>query len=243
MSSFTLGVVIAVMSGFFLARRIATRDSLARPSTVLVVWSITIAATAIGARAWSHFLEGVRVEIGRGADVVTHGQGISIVGGWIAGSIAATVVVRLIDADGRHVLGALAPAALLTVGIGRLACLSVGCCFGVPVAGLPSITYERFDTIARPIGVPLAPTQLAASLALVVGSICVGRMSARERTIDRAAAASILFGLERLLEDPFRGDFRGRMLGWPSSSVGAALIVAVCAAVCLHRFIRMRGEA
>ncbi len=83
-----------------------------------------------------------------------HWHGFTVGGGCFAGMVAGPWVVwsvtrlALPTADGAtaalYVMGALAPAYALGEGIGRLACISFGCCYGRPLADCPAWLRKAF---------------------------------------------------------------------------------------------------
>ncbi|MGA2193089.1 MAG: prolipoprotein diacylglyceryl transferase [Nitrospirota bacterium] len=58
----------------------------------------------------------------------------------------------------------LAPCIALGQAIGRLGCLSAGCCFGKPTSLPWGITFTDPDSLANPLGLPLHPTQAYESI-------------------------------------------------------------------------------
>ena len=121
------------------------------------------------------------------------------------------------------VMGALAVAYLLGEGIGRLACLSFGCCYGKPLAELAPKTRRIFAPFAATFhgqtkkiayasgleGVGVVPIQALTSLL----SVSIGLFSMYfflEGHCETAFLLAALFALGwRILSEYFRADYRG----------------------------------
>lgn len=119
--------------------------------------------------------------------------------------------------------------------IGRLGCLSAGCCYG-KYCDLPwAITFTNADTLARPIGISLHPTQLYAVLGNAIIFIIILSLSRRGKLAGRLFPVYlILYGIMRSTVELFRGDPRGTVFfDWLSTSQALGLCVAVAAVIWL----------
>lgn len=120
-------------------------------------------------------------------------------------------------------LDCVAPAAGLGQAIGRLGCYSAGCCYGAPTDQPWAATFTDPGSLARPLGVPLHPTQIYHALA---GLACWGLILASKRWLTRPGQRIglflVLFPVFRFTIEFFRADFRGD-LGPLSATQGVAV--------------------
>jgi phosphatidylglycerol:prolipoprotein diacylglycerol transferase len=111
----------------------------------------------------------------------------------------------------------LAPAAALFQGIARIGCFMAGCCYGRPSGAPWAVTFT--DPRARlwagtPLGVPLAPVQLAYSAANFLIFLGLRRFLGRTRRPGSVLGWwLVLEGLQRIVLDTWRWD-PGPALGW-----------------------------
>lgn len=173
----------------------------------------------------------------------THG-GLAFLGGVAVGTAAVYLVCRAVRLPFGAMADAAAPATLVALAIGRLGCLAAGCCYGKPTNGPFAAVFDRFDVPARPVGVPLHPTQvyesiLAAAIALVV-YVLLTRPTVRARPGFAAAVALVGYGTGRFLVEFLRADERGGWGGLSTSQWGGLLLVMAGIAALLGSRIRDR---
>ena len=132
----------------------------------------------------------------------------------------------------------LAPSLALGQALGRLGCLSAGCCYGHFLESGAGWGLTFPPDSQAPAGLPLWPTQpveafLLALLAL--GLIAALRMTRRPGLV--AACYLVGTGVIRLVLESFRGDFRGEplFLDLPPTTLAAALFLALGLALLLFR--------
>lgn len=119
--------------------------------------------------------------------------------------------------------------------IGRLGCLAAGCCYG-KYCDLPwAITFTNADTLARPIGISLHPTQLYAAFGNAVIFVIMLNLGRREKLAGRLFPIYlILYGIMRSIVELFRGDPRGTVFfDWLSTSQAIGLSAALIAVIWL----------
>jgi len=123
----------------------------------------------------------------------------------------------------------------LAHGIGRLGCFFAGCCYGEICTRPWAVTFTDPHTLARPLGLPLHPTQLYSSFTnfIIFGGLLAlfwkGRFSGRLFLV-----YLVVYGLTRSVIEIFRGDPRGTVLsGALSTSQAIGLSAALIAAVIL----------
>jgi len=129
----------------------------------------------------------------------------------------------------------MALAAPLAHSIGRIGCFAAGCCYG-NVCHLPwAVQFTNPDTLARPIGLPLHPTQLYSAAAnLIIFFIIL--MLHRKNTLAGKLflVYIIIYGITRSILEILRGDQRGTVIfDWLSTSQAIGITAAVAAAICL----------
>ncbi|MGE4553582.1 MAG: prolipoprotein diacylglyceryl transferase [Desulfovibrionaceae bacterium] len=107
-------------------------------------------------------------------------------------------------------LDAIAPAVALGQGIGRLGCLSAGCCYGAPTGAPWGVTFTSPECLAEPLGVPLHPTQLYHAAAAFGTFALLVALRGRFRTPGRRVGLYlVLFAVQRVVIEFFRADWRG----------------------------------
>ena len=122
----------------------------------------------------------------------------------------------------------LAPSLALGQALGRLGCLSAGCCYGLPLEPGAAWGLTFPPGSQAPAGSPLWPTQPAEAffLALLALGLTAALRSERFRRPGLIAALYLAgAGAIRLVLENFRGDFRGEspLLDLPPTTLAAAL--------------------
>jgi len=153
-------------------------------------------------------------------------------GGLIALLVVAPVVAGAGDFSGLLVLDALARALALGHAIGRIGCLSYGCCYGRATHGRLAITYHNPDAKAVRVGgmqgVRIHPAPLYEALADLVIFVIVNAVALLGGPVGLPFALVVLFyGLARFIVE-FVRDNRGRMILGPLS-VNHAIALAMAA--------------
>jgi phosphatidylglycerol:prolipoprotein diacylglycerol transferase len=193
-----------------------------------VVWGVA-AAAACGIVAYRYEFDR---QVWRELFALLQSAGV-FYGGFAAALIVIPLYARHTGLPFWPTLDALAPGLALGQAIGRIGCLSAGCCYGTR-CDLPwAVTFH--DPWAKihlytPIDTPLHPTQIYESLMMSVIFLALIWIAPNKRfhgqlaVLYSLAYAAGRFGIER-----FRGDVaRGTMLGgWLSTSQAIAIVVAV----------------
>jgi phosphatidylglycerol:prolipoprotein diacylglycerol transferase len=132
-----------------------------------------------------------------------------------------------------------APALALGHAVGRIGCFSAGCCYGKP-SSLPwAVTFTNPSSLA-PLGVPLHPVQLYASLTLFLIFVFLITLRRRQSFEGQLAWTYLfLYAIARFILEFFRGDPRGFVFGGAlSTSQFLGLLAAPVAA-----FLWWRGRS
>jgi phosphatidylglycerol---prolipoprotein diacylglyceryl transferase len=121
----------------------------------------------------------------------------------------------------------------LGLAFGRLGCLLAGCCHGTPSSAGWGIVFDDPASLARPLGVPLYPTQLyEAGVALLLFA-ALWLQKRRWRRFDGQVFLSFLalYSSTRFLLEFLRGDTRGVWFGDALSSSQVVSIPVLLAAL------------
>jgi phosphatidylglycerol---prolipoprotein diacylglyceryl transferase len=228
----TFGVLvgIAVLLSLWLARSLGKRDDL-EPRKVNDLALVALVCGFIGAK-----LLGVAVAFFSGArlDWTELRNAGAVHGGLLAGALAGFLLTRYFKLPTRPLLDALVPAVALGQGIGRLACLSAGCCFGSH-SDLPwSISFSdqrALELGGVPLHTTLHPVQLYdASLHFLLCAVLVV-MHRKNILHGRLFGVwCIAEGTVRFFVETFRGDLGRGMwldLAWLSTGRVTALGIAL----------------
>lgn len=116
-----------------------------------------------------------------------------------------------------EILDVAAPGLVLAQAVGRLGCLSAGCCYGKACTSELAITFS--DSLSHaPLHQPLHPTQLyhaVADLTIFAILFFLSRRSLRRGIL--VVAYMLLYGMLRFTVEFWRGDPRGFLYGFSTS--------------------------
>jgi phosphatidylglycerol:prolipoprotein diacylglycerol transferase len=204
----TYGVVIAVaiIVGLFVARREAAKRGL-KVETIERLFPYLVIPGIIGARIIHIIFTDPLYYLKNPLEIfaIWHG-GLSIHGAIIGGILGAIWFARHNKSSFWSLADILAPALILSQGIGRIACLFSGDAYGKPT-NLPwAITFNNPLSLA-PIGIPLHPTQLyEAGWDLIVFLILIKFRSRIKINGGLFLLYASLYSLGRFIIEIFRGD-------------------------------------
>lgn len=139
-----------------------------------------------------------------------------------------------------------APGIALGQAIGRLGCLSAGCCYGKPTHVPWAITFTNqyaYDNVGVTLNTPLHPTQIYESLAtFALFLYLTWRLSRKHLPGQILLEYLALYALLRFVIEFFRNDDRGFVLyGLLSTSQFVSILTALGSAIayyCLRRSAR-----
>lgn len=233
----TYGVLLAI--GFFAAlallRRRAPKFGLSPEGATdvgvaMLLWGLVGSKLLLILVEWPHYVTSwaAAKELIRSAGV--------FYGGLIGALLAAVWVLRRRRIDFFSFADAAAPSVALGQSIGRLGCLSAGCCWGAPTHVPWAITFtnplaER--NVGTPLGVPLHPTQLYEALGTAL--LCIVLVAFERRSFSGETFARYLvgYGALRFVIEIFRGDPRGSVFGGVLSTSQFIALIAVAAGLAL----------
>lgn len=156
-----------------------------------------------------------------------------IYGGQIGGAMGVIWYLRRHQLPILKTLDVMAPHLALGIGLGRIACLLAGCCYGTHWDGPLALFFPEHPHCAAPAGVGLFPIQI---VSLVNGVVLYGVLVflLRRRRFDGQilAAFVFLYGLARALIEIYRGDgVRGLWFNGMISTSQLIALVAMAAAI------------
>ncbi|NOY52549.1 MAG: prolipoprotein diacylglyceryl transferase [Deltaproteobacteria bacterium] len=142
--------------------------------------------------------------------------GLVFYGGFIGAVIVAILYMKRHDMPILTVGDIVAPALALGQAVGRIGCLSAGCCYGKPTLLPWGITFTDPRSLVSPdkLGIPLHPTQLYSSLGNLTLFFFLLFMSRRKKFSGQILLLyGICYPLLRSFIEIFRGDPRGSLFG------------------------------
>ncbi|PIS38170.1 MAG: prolipoprotein diacylglyceryl transferase [Nitrospirae bacterium CG08_land_8_20_14_0_20_52_24] len=241
----TYGVFVA--SAFFLAialsLRQARREGLDPNQMLDLAFYVTLAAI-IGARLlfivveYRYFLEKpIRIfKIWEG--------GLVFYGGLI---LSVTVGIYYMKKHKMPVLKVgdiVVPSLALAQAVGRLGCLSAGCCYGKETSAPWGMVFSDPDSLVplEKLGLRLHPTQLYSSMGDLILFLILYAIARRKRFDGQALVMyGILYPVVRFSVEIFRGDLRGAVLGGMMST--SQFISLIVFAVAVIFYIKLRNRS
>jgi phosphatidylglycerol:prolipoprotein diacylglycerol transferase len=169
-------------------------------------------------------------------------------GGFLTALTVSAVLMRVWRLPWRRTADAFAPGLALGNVIGRVGCLSAGCCWGKPTASWMGVqfTEKAHEMIGVPIGVALLPTQLFEAIAnlAIFGALLLLR---KQKSFDGQIilAFIMLYSLERFTVEFWRADPRGQVMNLSTAQFISALMLPVAMifyCILLYRSLRKTSQ-
>jgi phosphatidylglycerol:prolipoprotein diacylglycerol transferase len=241
----TYGVFVAAafFTAILLSLRLARLEGLDPDRMLDLAFYVTLSAI-VGARIlfvivdYPYFLENpIRIfKIWEG--------GLVFYGGLIGAVVVAILYMKKHDMPVLIVGDIVAPSLALAQSVGRLGCVSAGCCYGKPT-NLPwGIVFTDPNSLVplSELGVPLHPTQLYSS----VGNLCLFLflffLYRRKKFNGQILLMyGICYPLLRSFVEIFRGDPRGSLLGGMIST--SQFISGIVFVIALILYFRLRKKS
>ncbi len=129
--------------------------------------------------------------------------------------------------------------------LGRLGCFLAGCCYGLPTDGRLAVSFQHPQTMARPVDVPLHPTQLYDSAQIFIIMIFLLWLKRHKRFDGQMFLLYLmLYALGRSIIEEFRGDgVRGFVIdAWLSNAQFVSVVILI-AAGCSYLTLSKRTAA
>ncbi len=242
------GLMLAV--GFLLAMYLAQRESKyfdipEKKLADLFPWIIV--AGAGGARLfhviverpayfWSHPLDIFKLWDG----------GVTFYGGLVGGILAVYIFSRRNKIPFIKIGDFLITYVALGQVFGRLGCFLAGCCYGVPTDLPWGIAITNPNSVTRPLGIALHPTQLYQALVNLITFIILYRMSWRKKFQGQILLIyGLTFPVGRTIVEFFRGDeIRGYIIpDVITTSQGISILIFVpCLIIYIIKYRRLKKE-
>jgi len=245
----TYGLLLAVafIAGIWLASRNAAKAGL-NPDSIWNMGLVIIVSALVGAKIllflsdYSYYWRNPR-EIFSLSTLKSMGV---YYGGLLLALAASAWYLRRSKLPGWTVADLAAPGIALGQAIGRLGCLSAGCCYGKPTQSPWGITFTSryaYDNVGVPLNTPLHPTQLyesAATFALFL--YLMWRLSRKHFTGQVIVEYLILYSAVRFVIEFFRDDERGFVFRGLLSTSQLIGILTILAAVPMFAYLRRRAR-
>jgi phosphatidylglycerol:prolipoprotein diacylglycerol transferase len=242
-------LMIGFMAAIWLAWREARRDGL-DPNRLLDLALVVLLVGVIGARLMHVLAEDDPLKPGspilayyldHPADIFQLWNGLAFYGGLLLAIPVGIGFARwrkLPVGKVADIVGLCIPLGLV---FGRLGCFLAGCCHGTETALPWGVRFEDPFSLARPLGVPLHPTQLYESLFCLLLFVLLFVQKRRWRRFDGQVLLSFLalYASGRFLLEFLRNDNRGMVFdGLLSSSQLVSLPLLLGSAIPLAILLR-----
>ncbi len=247
--TYGLMLALAFIAGIWLTSRNAKKAGM-NPDTIWNMGLIIIFAALVGAKIllffsdYTYYSQNPR-EIFSLSTLRSTGV---YYGGLLLALAASVVYLRKTGLPAWHVADLAAPGIALGQAIGRIGCLSAGCCYGKPTRMPWGITFTSkyaFDNVGVPLNTPLHPTQIYESAAaFLLFLYLTWRLSRKHITGQIITEYLGIYAAIRFIIEFFRDDDRGFVLnGLLSTSQLIAILTMLIAGGLLIYFHRRTGEA
>jgi len=170
--------------------------------------------------------------------------GLVFYGGLIGAVVVGIFYMKKHDMPILTVGDIVAPALALGQSVGRLGCLSAGCCYGKPTSLPWGIVFTNPNSLVSPdkLGIPLHPTQLYSSVTNLGLFLFLLLMSRRKKFSGQVLLLyGICYPLLRSFIAIFRGDPRGSLFGGMIST--SQFISGIVLLISLTFYFRLRKNA
>jgi phosphatidylglycerol:prolipoprotein diacylglycerol transferase len=244
--SYGLLLALAFIAGIWLASSLARKEGL-NPDSIWNMGLIIIFSALVGAKIllflsdFSYYSQNPR-EIFSLSTLRSTGV---YYGGLLLALAASAWYLRRADLPAWKVADLCAPGISLGQAIGRLGCLSAGCCYGKPTSLPWGITFTNryaFDNVGVPLNVPLHPTQLYESIGtLLLFAYLLWRLTRRHFTGQIILEYLVLYASLRFVIEFFRDDDRGFVLHGLLSTSQFIGLLTVIGSIFLFVYLRRRS--
>lgn len=246
--TYGLLLALAFIAGIWLASRNAAKSGL-NPDSIWNLGLIVIFSALVGAKLllfisdWSYYSENPR-EIFSLATLRSSGV---YYGGLILALAASAIYLHRAKMPSWKVADIMAPGIALGQSIGRLGCLSAGCCYGKPTTlpwGIRFTDPYSAENVGVPLNVPLHPTQIYESVgAFLLFVYLMWRLKRNHFTGQVILEYLGLYAALRFVIEFYRGDEdRGYVLHGLLSTSQFIGILTIVAAVVAFVYLRRRNR-
>jgi phosphatidylglycerol:prolipoprotein diacylglycerol transferase len=242
-------LAVAFIAGIWLTSKNARKAGM-DPDLVWNMGLLIIFAALVGAKVllffsdYSYYSENPR-EI---FSLSTLRSGWVYYGGLLLALGASALYLRKSQLPAWTVADLAAPGIALGQAIGRLGCLSAGCCYGKPTHlpwGIVFTNKYAYDNVGVPLNTPLHPTQIYESVAtFLLFLYLTWRLSRKHFTGQIILEYLAIYASMRFVIEFLRDDERGFVLNGLLSTSQLIGILTILASIALLFYLRRRpGEA
>jgi len=244
--TYGLLLALAFIAGIWLASRNAAKSGL-NPDSIWNLGLIIIFSALVGAKLLlfisdsSYYMENPR-EIFSLATLRSSGV---YYGGLLLALLASAWYMHRAKLPSWQVADITAPGIALGQSIGRLGCLSAGCCYGKPTSMPWGITFTNtysYENVGVPLNVPLHPTQIYESLGtFLLFGFLMWRLGRKHFTGQIILEYLMLYAGLRFLIEFFRDDERGFVLNGLLSTSQFIGILTILGSALAFIYLRRRS--
>jgi phosphatidylglycerol:prolipoprotein diacylglycerol transferase len=243
----TYGLILALafIAGIWFTSRIARRSGV-DPDAIWNLGLVVIFAALVGAKIllfisdYSYYAENPR-EIFSLSTLRSTGV---YYGGLLLALVAAAVYFRRAKLPSWKIADMAAPGIALGQAIGRLGCLSAGCCYGRPTTmpwGIRFTDPYAYENVGVPLNIPLHPTQLYESMAtFLLFLYLTWRLKRNHRTGQIVLEYLFAYAVLRFVIEFFRDDERGTVLHGLLSTSQFIGIITILGSAAVYIVLRRR---
>ncbi len=246
--TYGLLLALAFIAGIWLASRNAARAQL-NPDAIWNLGLIIIFSALVGAKLllfvsdYSYYSQNPR-EIFSLATLRSSGV---YYGGLLLALVASAWYMHRAKLPGWRVADITAPGIALGQAIGRIGCLSAGCCYGKPTTLPWGITFTNpysAENVGVPLNVPLHPTQIYESIgSFLLFIYLMWRLGRKHFTGQVILEYLALYAMLRFVIEFFRGDDdRGFVLHGLLSTSQFIGIFTILGSVAVYIYLRRRDQ-
>jgi phosphatidylglycerol:prolipoprotein diacylglycerol transferase len=245
--TYGLLLALAFIAGIWLASRNAAKSGL-NPDSIWNLGLIIIFSALVGAKLLlfisdsSYYMENPR-EIFSLATLRSSGV---YYGGLLLALVASAWYMHRAKLPSWKVADITAPGIALGQSIGRLGCLSAGCCFGKPTSMPWGITFTdtySYENVGVPLNVALHPTQIYESLGTFLLSLfLMWRLGRKHFTGQIILEYLMLYAGLRFIIEFFRDDDRGFVLNGLLSTSQFIGILTILGSAAAFFYLRRRAS-
>jgi phosphatidylglycerol:prolipoprotein diacylglycerol transferase len=247
--TYGLLLAIAFIAGIWLASRNARKAGM-DPDLIWNMGLIIIFTALVGAKVllffsdYSYYSQNLR-EIFSLSTLRSSGV---YYGGLLLALGASALYLRKTQLPPWTVADLAAPGIALGQAIGRLGCLSAGCCYGKPTHlpwGVVFTNKYAYENVGVPLNMPLHPTQIYESVAtFLLFLYLTWRLSRKHFTGQIVLEYLAIYASVRFVIEFFRDDERGFVLNGLLSTSQLISILTILVSIALFFYLRRRpGEA
>ncbi len=243
--TYGLMLAIAFIAGIWLTSRNARKSGI-NPDLIWNMGLIVIFAALVGAKIllffsdYTYYSQNPR-EIFSLSTLRSSG---TYYGGLLLALVASALYLRRAKLPTWSVADLAAPGIALGQAIGRLGCLSAGCCYGKPTRLPWGITFTdryAYENVGVPLNTPLHPTQIYEAVAtFLLFLYLTWRLSRKHFTGQVVLEYLASYAVIRFIVEFFRDDERGFVLNGLLSTSQLIAVLTLLGSGALFLYLRRR---